>query len=373
MAQFEVRVHCLGDDSIEHHPNADRLDLVRIGGYRAITFKGQFQAGDLVAYIPEQALVPEALLAEMNLTGKLAGRDKNRVKAIRLRGVLSQGLCYPARSGWVEGQDVTDELGITKWEPTIPASFAGEVDNYSGLTLSYDIENFKKFPDLLTEGTDVIMTEKIHGTWACFGILPNRLVPSGKSRFIITSKGLSAKGLAFKPDAEANSKNLYVRAFNALDMGHRLEHVEVLHSARHYLQADDIPPLYVLGEIFGQGVQDLSYGANSAVSDQIGFRFFDIYVGVPGQGVYVHGEDLEHWAQVLCLEQVPVLYSGPFSVEKMLELTNGKETVSGQAAHIREGVVIRPLLEEWSSEIGRVQLKSVSADYLTRKGGSEYN
>ncbi|MYG14266.1 MAG: RNA ligase (ATP), partial [Gammaproteobacteria bacterium] len=41
--------------------------------------------------------------------------------------------------------------------------------------------------------------------------------------------------------------------------------------------------------------------------------------------------------------------------------------------HMREGVVVRPVAERESPGLGRVILKSVSGDYLTRKGGTEYN
>ena len=90
MAYFEVNVVKI--DQIEDHPNADALELAVIGGYRAIVKLGDFKAGDLVVYIPEQSIVPQWLLERMGLEGRLAGKDKNRVKAIKLRGVLSQGL-----------------------------------------------------------------------------------------------------------------------------------------------------------------------------------------------------------------------------------------------------------------------------------------
>ena len=68
---------------------------------------------------------------------------------------------------------------------------------------------------------------------------------------------------------------------------------------------------------------------------------------------------------------VPVLYSGPFSLAKLQELTDGATTLGG--AHVREGVVVRPAAERASHEFGRVILKSVSAKYLTRRGGTEFN
>ena len=65
---------------------------------------------------------------------------------------------------------------------------------------------------------------------------------------------------------------------------------------------------------------------------------------------------------------VPILYTGPFSIESMEEFTNGKETVSGKEACIREGIVVRVAEERHEENLGRVILKSVSAAYLLRKG-----
>ena len=68
------------------------LELAQIGEYRAVVPRGQYSTGDWAIYIPEQAIVPDELLAELGLTRRLAGQRKNRVKATRFRGELSQGL-----------------------------------------------------------------------------------------------------------------------------------------------------------------------------------------------------------------------------------------------------------------------------------------
>ena len=146
MSSFECKVYKL---TIEEHPNADAIELARVGDYLSIVKKGEFKTGDLGVYIPEAAVCPEWLLKEIGLEGKLAGKAKNRVKAIKLRGILSQGLIYPVigessnfpdactfavknetdTMGVGEGDDVTEFLGITKYEPVIPSSMSGEVFN----------------------------------------------------------------------------------------------------------------------------------------------------------------------------------------------------------------------------------------------------
>lgn len=395
MSTFEVKVYML---KIEPHNNADTLELAVVGDYRSIVRKGQFVTGDLGVYIPEGAIVPDWLIEKIGLTGKLAGPQKNRVKAMKLRGILSQGLIVPLdiypfhtyidkvgrdfkgeRVGvarplhdddgrLVEGDgaevkfaplgtDVAEFLGITKYEPPIPVHMAGEVFAAHGYTLKYDIENIKKFPDAIPEGEMVLITEKLHGTWTCFGYHPDIGHP------IVTSKGLSGQGLAFKFN-DANADNLYIRSLlstadadgdDALDR----------------LQKEFVAglPFYILGETYGKGVQDLHYGLTKPH-----FRAFDIYVGQPGgEGRYLNGHEFMSACNKIGLEMVPVLYHGPFSKAIVNEFTDGKDNVTG--AHMREGVVVRGLIgDKYLSDLGRVILKSVSEAYLLRKGdATEYN
>ena len=123
MATFVVEVLPL--TAVEPHPNADRLELAVVGNYRVIVRKGEYRAGDLVAYIPEASALPDELVERLDIRAYLAGPRHDRVHATRLRGVLSQGLVYPAHADWVAGQDVAAELGVTKWEPEIPLHMRG--------------------------------------------------------------------------------------------------------------------------------------------------------------------------------------------------------------------------------------------------------
>ena len=352
MATFESRVYAL---RIEPHPNADRLELAAIGGFRSVVGKGSYADGDLAAYIPEGSVCPEWLIAELGLAGKLAGSKHNRVKAARLRGILSQGLVYPVKDGRIrgrpvqEGDDVTELLELQKYEPPVPIAMQGEVQPTHGATIHYDIENLKQFPDALQEGEPVVFTEKLHGSWCCLGWHPDH----GP---IVTSKGMSDKGMSLKLN-DANANNLYVRAWRSNEAA--------FEQARSRLAAEG-EPFYVLGEVFGRGVQDLHYGEPNPA-----FAVFDAYIGEPRQGRYLTPAELEAKLADL-LPLVPKLYEGPFSHKVLEEYTDGV-TALGGGRHLREGVVVRPAQERECREFGRVILKSVSGNYLTRKGGTEYN
>jgi RNA ligase (TIGR02306 family) len=368
--------------AIEPHPNADAIEFTVIDGYRSIVKKGQFVAGNLVAYIPEAALLPVWLLKEINLwdaeknCGKLTGKDGNRVKAIKLRGGLSQGICYgvtqdTATTGAIktesepgcfalvrEGDDVAAILGITKYEPPIPVGMAGEVFNAgTDLTLAFDIENIKAYPNAFTEGEEVVITEKLHGTCTVVAVLPLKDAhPEAfgvNKNILVFSKGLGAKGLVFKNN-ENNANNLYVRATRKLIES--LDQNKLLNPSK---------PMFFLGETFGPGVQDLNYGK------EIGLRIFAYAEGYRGKQSYFSWKQVEIIADLYKQETVPVLYRGPYSAEVVKEHTNGKTTLG--ANHIREGVVIVPAEERIVPNLGRLCLKSVSEDYLLRKNATEFN
>ena len=362
MSVFKVEVVKL---HIAPHPDADVLELAQVGGYVAVVRKGEFRTGDLAVYIPEGAVVPTEILARMGLEGKLAGPQKNRVKAARLRGVLSQGLVGSFKALGIEareGDDVAERLGITKYEPPTPVALGGEVFNAGReLTLDFDVQNWKSYPDILREGEYVIFTEKLHGTCTIIAVLPYKDAhPEAfgeKKNILIMSKGLGAKGLVFKNN-ERNANNLYVRATRGLVA--RID--EVLRDT----QEAPMVPVFILGETFGPGVQDLTYGK------EVGFRVFASAYGYRGDQHYCNWDFVEKSLRLLFkYETVPILYRGPFSETVMREYTDGRTTMG--AEHIREGIVMVPAVERTDPSLGRVCLKSVSEAYLTRKGGTEFN
>lgn len=394
MAGFEVKVIRI-DDVIEH-PNADRLTIVKIGGYSCISNKKEdgswrYQKGDLVVYIPEQAVLPEWLLKKMGFwkdgKGMLAGSQGNRVKAIKLRGVLSQGVLYPVNlldsetgekqpaivdgtgiSHQVsEGMDTAEILGIVKYEPAIPSHMSGEVVSLFGHTVPFDVENFQKYPDIFDDlDCDVVVTEKIHGTFCCLCVSFDEEVSNNvdllkhwhtPGRRFAYSKGLGAKGLVFK-DCPGNDNNIYMQTLK--------DKADSLTTLGMVSEVKKAGAVYVLGEIFGKGVQDLYYGFQQKT-----FRVFDIYVGLPGHGWFLNHDQLRLWCDVARLDMVPVLYKGPWDLETVENLRDGLTAFNG--ANIREGVVVKPIEERRNDKIGRLMAKLVSPDYLLRKGGSEFN
>lgn len=359
MATFETKVVRL---TIEPHNNADTLEVARIGGYRAIVGKDVYKTGDLAAYIQEASILPDALIEELGLTGRLAGTKANRVKALRLRGILSQGLVYPARSHWKEGDDVREELGIEKYVPAVPVELEGEAFALPyEHTFHFDIDDIKKHPHIFEDGEEVVFTEKLHGTFCAITAVPEDEGSDDyfNRRVFVASKGCIERGYAFKTDNE-NFYNKHAKEDGLID-------IAILLSNRFGTT------VRILGELFGCGIQDLHYGFTS--KGQTAFRVFAICMGDRNEPKYLGDYELELVLEELDLKRVPKLYRGPFSQAVLEKYTSGKESFSGKEANMREGVVVTPAVERLEEGLPgrRVILKSVSPEYLTRKGGTEYS
>jgi RNA ligase (TIGR02306 family) len=384
MSSFAVTLERV---TVRPHPNADRLELARVGLFDAVVGKDSFKSGDVVLYIPEQAVLPENLISKLNLDGKLAGPQKNRVKAVKLRGALSQGIVakldilsvFPehdhyenvvnalmdTRHGVDSDYDFAPVLGVEKWEPEIPAHMSGQVESGAQMLSWVDIENIKRYPDIFTEGEPVWVTEKIHGTCLLATVaLEQNDGAYDVQNVTVSSKGLAEKHLALTED----ENNLYWRAVNAYPVREL-----ALEIAAHFGELN-VESVGIYGEVYGAGVQDLSYGVKGNIGKP-GFAVFDARVKLTDGTDFWVNSGIIHGEGVLSTEipKVPTLFIGPYNIEEIAKIASGKEQVSGTEANLREGVVIRPV-EESRSEVvsGRKIAKFVTEEYLTRKGGTEY-
>ena len=387
---------------IEPHPNADAIEICRIGDFQSIVKKGQVKTGDLCVYIPEQAVLPEWLLKDMGfwddfaVKGELHGGAGNRVKAQKIRGVVSQGLILTMKGmnygygatvtrppiendGFLTdsdgvvpmifevGDDVAEFLGITKYEPALPSQMRGKIVGVDfEATHGYDFDNLKNRTSLFDDGDIVVITEKIHGTLLQIGIMPashsNEKFYDG--RIIITSKGMGKNGFILDHNDETN---LYAQACKRHGL---LEKAQML-----YGEADAHErPIFIFGEVFGKtmsgaNVQDLTY-----TDEMLDYRCFDICIGNRGNETFYNWNRFFGTCLMLDIPTVPVLHIGPYSKEMVLSHTDGNTTMTSRN-QIREGVVVKSYSEDRHPHYGRKIAKSVSNAYLLRKNpdATEFN
>lgn len=323
MTEFHVEVVRIGP--VTKHPNADTLSITRVhSGYPCIIRTGDFHEGDLALYVPIDTVLPDT-----EQFAFLKPSERKHLRAKRLRGIFSMGLLVTPPEGKVEGQDVAELMGITRYEPPLRSSTMGQCEappkGWAFITYT-DIEGLRRHPDELHHGEEVVVTEKIHGANA-------RYVHDGERLWVGSRTQVKKE----------SDEILWWQVAHELNMDARLR------GASMYI---------FFGEVFGQ-VQDLKYGHEP--SQVASFRCFDVFDIKAGR--YLDHDKAYNLAQVCGLPWVPVLYRGPWS-DDVMELCEGNSEL---ADHVREGFVVKPIRERFSDALGRTILKMHGQGYLLRK------
>lgn len=362
MSTFKVEIVKI--ESVTPHPNADRLDLLKIKDWQCVSAKGQFQPGDLAVYFPIDSLLPSEVETKIFGIDSKVKLTNSRVRTIKLRGALSQGLVIkPEIIGLAgsEGLDLTSTLNITKYEPpTKLNSFSNNQQTSKKQTNPHfnkytGIENAKNFPSLFLEMDEVSVTEKIHGTNFRAGWVPF---------FADTLWKRLKQWLGFAPKWEFayGSHNVQLQS-KMLYTGYYDKNVYAEAVVKYSLPKILKPGEVIYGEIYGDGIQKgYPYGCNNGERKAV---FFDLKI----DGVYVNPDTFFNFARERDLPFVPELYRGFFNKEEILKLRDGNSVlVSSQK--VREGVVVKSLKEEMSY-MGRKMLKYISDEYLLKNQDEE--
>lgn len=346
------KVEVLKIKNIDKHPNADKLEIVRIDGFNCCVGLGQFKKGDLAIYIEPDYILPDKPEYAF-LKGSL------KIKSRKFRGEWSQGLLLPAKDGMKEGDNVMDLLGIIRYNPpdleskdsTALKDLAVKVPNILKTLKTYDLENWRKYKHLLVEGESVVITEKIHGASAKFTFQEGKFWIGSRNQWKQNPELswleklqniISKKTYNFVPEVAARKQHAWSTASNNCPWIK-----EWCRQNRDYV---------LFGEIFGN-VQNLKYGAQPG---QIFFRAFDAW-NLKTQKFMDATDFIKEFSAD---QRVPLLYTGAYSSEKAQKLALMEK--STLADHIGEGVVIKPAKERSDPILGRVALKLVSDIYLEK-------
>lgn len=379
-SEFQVRVVRIG--AIEKHPNADTLGITNVEGNPVIVKLGAFIEGQLAVYVPVDALVPTSRPEFAFL--KKEGKTQHRIKATKLRGIFSMGLLVPvpreqlaqinAGLGGDEfvGLNVQVALGIEKWIPVSERELEASGDSKASKPRKqpkgpklpvYGLDPYRKYSDVLKDGEQVVITEKIHGCNARFAYVDGRLwVGSHKTMRGATEhrvidwlnrlrlKALDLLGIEHRAHLHQRAGDVWWEIARAYDMKKRLAK----------------KPGYVLyGEIYGERVQDLTY--DSPVGRK--FRAFDVY-SLKEERFLDYGEFEDFCVEIglsLSDDVVPMFYWGPLNDGIRTKYRKLADTGVSELnrKQIIEGVVIKPVAERLD-RCGRVALKLVGEGYLLR-------
>ena len=164
-------------NAVEMIPNADAIEKVRVLGWWVVTKKGDFSPAEKVVYCEIDSLLPERVEFEfLRASSFKPARDDApagfRIKTIKLRGQVSQGICFPLdilphNAPREEGADVTEMLGVVKWEPPVPVGMSGKVKGgFPGFLPKTDETRVQVLQEVLerNRGKTFSVTEKLDGT-----------------------------------------------------------------------------------------------------------------------------------------------------------------------------------------------------------------
>jgi RNA ligase (TIGR02306 family) len=374
MSTLEVKVVRL---KIENHPNADRLQIGKVIGteYIVVVGKGQFYDGDPAIFIPEDAVVPQNIQDYLATSQKIT-INGGRIRCSKIRGIFSDGLCLTP-SQWLpsklifEGSDVKEHLGITKYEP--PPQHQQGMARSKGINHNYtnenfkrytDIDNFKKYSKVFQEGEIVVITKKYHGSnWRA------SIVKKPKSSLNFLDRLLGFLGIKKNTEYLVGSHNTIrkqaKKAPEIEDVYHEVANkysVEKKLKELHNIIKKDI---IIYGEVIGTGIQKgYEYGIEKGEHQ---LRIFDVMI----DGKYLSWGELVGFCVSHHLPIVEVVYAGPWNME-LTKFAEAVDEYNGKK-YVREGVVIKPIMERRDPRVGRVILKYVSETFRLDKQNTSFH
>jgi len=312
---------------------ADAIVVASVKGWKVVVKKDEYKVGDLAVYYEIDSFLPirpQFEFLRKSSFKRMGSSEGFRLKTIKLRGQLSQGLLTPIPEGIIdpkEGDDLTEALDIVKYEPPIPAQLAGKIKgtfpSFIPKTDETRIQNFESDIGFSPVGERVYVTEKLDGTsFTCY--------------FNNGVFGVCGRNWELTETAD----NSLWRMANMLELKEKL----TKHGKNIALQ----------GELIGSNINGNLYG----LSDHK-LYFFTGYDIDKSRRMFF--DELEWLLFKLEVPMVPVLekygYTLPTEnlVDNMLKYAEGKSVLNMGVD--REGVVVRGLEREFS-------FKAISNTYL---------
>jgi RNA ligase (TIGR02306 family) len=307
--------------AIEPIEGADAIEVAVVDGWKVVVKKGEFAVDSLAVYIEIDSWVSNDIapfLSKGKEPREYEGVKGERLRTVKLRGQISQGLLLPLNVVYelspttdvdILGDDVTEALGIIKWERPMNAQLAGMArGNFPALVPKTDQERLqnlvKEFNGVFQEDTWSI-TEKLDGSSCTFYL-------DDEGTFHVCSRNLDLK------EDEANSFWKVARKFQIEDI----------------MRRNSMLGMAIQGEMIGEGIQGNQY------KTQLDFYVYDMYNVHTGQ--YLLPVQLKAACEKLGLKHVPILDENAsikdHTIQSLLQYAEGKSLLNGS---VREGVVVK--------------------------------
>lgn len=328
---------------------ADAIELAIVNGWKVVVAKNVgHQVGDKVVYCEIDSFLPiepEFEFLRKSSYKKMGEEEGFRLKTIKLRGQVSQGLILPLKEAmevagrregiqhlgiWEEGDDVTELLGILKYEPPIPADLAGKVKGqFPGFIPKTDEERIQNLPEEFEEWKNLpensfYVTEKLDGSSATYYYKDGVFGVCSRNLELLETEG-----------------NTFWKVAREMNLEEKLASIG--------------KNVSVQGELIGEGIQGNPYKIKGQTVKF--FNAFDIdsheYFNLPMFRVLIE--------ETLSLDTVPILHLNFTlleSIEDILRMAEGKSSLNEKTE--REGLVIR-------SHDRTISFKAISNKFLLKE------
>ncbi len=324
------------------HPNADALELAKIKGWQVCIKKGEFKKGDLCIYICVDSVLEDKSVYEFL-------RNKNfRIRTVKLRGQISQGIAFPMSmfkslghdtvvftEPNVVGSDVSHYVYAKHYEKPLSAQLSGQV---YGLMPSYlrktDEDNIKNNPEILQElaGKSYYITMKVDGSSGTYFYKDD------------VGFGVCSRNYQLKDD----DKNSFWQIARKYDLENKLKS-----SGRN---------LAIQGEVYGPGIQGNLLGVK-----EIEFRAFNLFD--IDNHKYLDWKELQEFCFNNHIPIVDTINTGQSFNKTLSELQEFANNLKYNNGNLAEGIVVRPTEETYSATLkGRLTGKIISEQFELKHG-----
>ena len=332
MAHIEV-IH-----SISPIDGADAIELACVLGWQCVVKKGEFQVGQLVVYCEIDSWVPLTTAPFLQKGEKIRefnGVPGNRLKTIKLRGALSQGLILPCTSDMPneEGSDVSEILSIQKWEaPENPQLAGTQKGNFPAQFPKTDQERIQNISDR----TWAIWQEKNYS----FEVT-EKLEGSSMTCYLLDGVfGVCSRNI----DLKETEDNTFWKVARAKDIEAKM---------RKASEQFGLTDWCIQGELIGPGIQGNIYGLTEHM-----FYVFEI---VKAGGTKLNADDRTAICNAVTFFQAPLKgYKVSLKSQTKQSLLKKANDLSQLKDVLQEGLVFKCI------EDPSISFKAVSDEYLLK-------
>lgn len=335
-------------DELNPIEGADKIEVAIVGGWKVVCQKGLYNVGDIAVYFEIDSWIPNSvapfLTKPEHHPKEFEGIKGERLKTIKLRGQLSQGLLMPVQNDKTgtylmiytdetgeysltvaEGDDVTEALGIKKWEKPVNAQLAGVCKgNFPSLIPKTDQERVQNLKKEIAAARELSfeVTEKMEGSSMTCYLIDGVFGVCSRNMDLKNTEGNAFWVAAIRDDVEEKMREEFGLADFAIQ-----------------------------GELIGPGIQGNIYGLKETK-----FMVFDIYD--IRRGTYVDPRTRQAMVNDMGLNHVPVIWHQwklGADVDTLLAQAEGSSWLN--KAQEREGIVFKQL-------DGGMTFKAISNKYL---------